>query len=378
MSLDLLNKKVQAVNVTNSNSQDLVFAKIINYDQVNKYLTVEDINGNPYIFKMTDQTAILMYGVNYNLANFTSNFSQGKRVNIQLSKQTVTSISLATQLTGVITDINATTKQITVKSGSQNVSFTMAFAPSIELYGKPSATLSDLNIGDSVTLDLNPGQQDTILKITATSTKQYKVLLAYSTSRQITLQDAAGNNLVITLDTSVPIVAEGKVSPTFSDILADDYLKLSFKGNTITNAEIVSPVRGKVLAVDAGAGTLTVQDFAGLTKLVTIGANATVTGNGNAQTTLAAVQVGDRVQVVKNGDGNMNVKVATALQRTFVAYNGGTNTLSFTSTAGSDSYIMSPRVYLHKGTDSLAITGFAANDAVTVYLIDGRVIEMEK
>lgn len=379
VTLDLLNNKVQTINVKNSTIQNLVFAKIISYDPSTKYLLVEDTAGKGYALKMTDQTAILMYGVSYTMANFQNNFTAGKRVDIQVTKDsTVSSISLATQLSGVITAINPTTKQMTLKTGGQSISFTMAFSPAIELYGKQTATLGDLKVGDTVTIDVNPGQQDSILKITAYNTQLYKVVLTNANGPQLTLQDMSGTNLVLTLDTSTTIVAEGKTNPGFSDILADEYVKISYKGNAVTKAEVVTPVRGKVLAVDAAAGTITVQDFAGQTKLITVSENASITASGNAQTTLAALKAGDRVQVMKDGEDKVNVKIAAALQRTFVSYNAGTNSLSFSSATGSDSYTLYQRAYLHQGTQPLTITGFAANDAVTVYAIDGRVIEMEK
>jgi Cu/Ag efflux protein CusF len=379
VTLDLLNNKVQTINVTSSTIQNLVFATIISYEPTSRVLTVKDNSGQLHAYYMTDQTAVLMYGANYTLANFMANFTSGKRVDIQATKDsTISSISLSTQLSGVITALNPTARQITVKTGSQNVSFTMAFTPTIELYGNPSATLSDLKVGDTVTLDVNPSQQDVILKITATKTQLYKVVLSDANLRQLTLQDLSGTNIVLTLDASAEIVAAGKSAPGFSDILTDEYVKLTFKGNTVTKAEVVTPVRGKVLAVDAAAGTLTVQDFAGQTQLISLGANATVTGSGNVPLTLAAVKVGDRVQVMKDADDKVNVKVATAVQRTFVSYNGGTNQLSFSSPSGSDTYTMYQRAYLHQGTQTLSITGFAANDSVTVYAIDGRVIEMEK
>jgi hypothetical protein len=379
VQLELLNDKVQTITVTNSTIQNLVFASIVSYDAASKYLTIQDNNGIPNAYKMTDSTAIMMYGVPYTLANFASTFLPGKKVDIQVDKdKNVTSITLSTQLSGVLTAINPTTKQFTVKTGGQSIPFTMSFTPQIELYGKSDAKLDDLKIGDSITLDVNPSQQDLILKITVVKTMLYKVVLTNVNARQLTLQDFSGTNTVINLDSSATLVVPGKASPVFSDIPTDEYMRVSFKGNTVTKAEVVVPVRGKVLAVDAAAGTLTVQDFGGQTQLITVGANATLVASGNTPITLAAIKANDRVQVMKDVDDKTTVQVATAAQKTFSSYNTVLNQLTFTTTTGSDTYTLYQRAYLHQGTQALTIGSFTAGNTVTTYAIDNRVIEMEK
>lgn len=380
VKLDLLNNKIQAITVTNRSIQNLLYATISGYDPATKVLTIVDSNGKPDAFTLTDKTALLYFGNSYPLSSFTSTFTNGKKIDVQVSKdKTVASLQLTTQLFGVVTAVNPQTNQITVKSGSQSVSFTMQFTPAIELFGKSNATLDDVKIGDTVTLELNPGQQDMITKITANKTVQYKVLLSNANARQLTLQDAAGANSVLTLDASVPIVAQGKSSPTFADILTEEYVNLTFKGNTITKAEAVTPIRGKTLAVDAAAGTVTVQDAAGQTQLVSVGPNAAVL-IGNTAATLANVKAGDRIQIMMDVDGKWSLQVAGAFQKSYVSYSAAINQMTLASAAGTDSvtFNLYSRAYLHKGTQALTLSGFTAGDSVAVYVIDNKIIEMEK
>jgi hypothetical protein len=381
VKLDLLNSQVQTITVTNRSVQDLVFATITGYDATSKVLTIIDSSGKPDAFQLTDNTTLLYYGNPYPVSNFATTFTNGKRVDIQVSKdKTVSSLQLTTQLYGTITALNTQTKQMTVKVGTQSVSFSMLYIPTIEIAGKSNATLDDLKIGDTVQLDLNPGQQDMITKITANKTVLYKVILSSANSRQLTVQDAAGTNSVYNIDTSVQIVAPGKASPTFADILQEDYVNLTFKGNTITKAEVVTPLRGKVIAVDPAAATLTVQDFAGQTQLVSVGSNVSVLSGNTTAATLSNVKAGDRVQLMKDNSGQTIVQVAAVTQQLFSSYDPVLNLLTLTSSTGSDrfSYNLFSRAYLHKGTQSLALSGFAANDTVTAYVIENKVIEMEK
>jgi hypothetical protein len=206
----------------------------------------------------------------------------------------------------------------------------------------------------------------------------YKVVLTNVNAQQLTLQDFTGNNTVLTLDSSATLIVPGKSNPVFSDIPTDEYLRMSFKGNAVTKAEVVVPVRGKVLAVDAAAGTLTVQDFNGQTQLITVGSTATIVGNGSVPMTLAGIKANDRVQVMKDVDDKTTVQVATAAQKTFSSYNAVLNQLTFTTTTGSDTYTLYQRAYLHQGTQAMTISSFAAGNTVTIYAIDNRVIEIEK
>ncbi|MFC0214781.1 S-layer homology domain-containing protein [Paenibacillus chartarius] len=379
LSVELLNNKVQLITVSNRSVQNLVFATITDYDDTKKFLTVEKNDGMPDVFFVNDKTAFVYLGTTYSLSNFYGTFSKGKKVNIQVGKdKTISSMTMATQLFGTISELNAVTNQMTIRSGGQDVFFKMSFPPAIELYGKSNATLSDLKIGDTVTIDLNPGQQDQIMKITATKTDLYKVLLRNANARQLTLQDANGTNLALTLDWGVELVVPGDTSPTVADIPVDEYVRLTFKGNSVTRAEVVVPLRGKVLAVDPAAGTVTVQDFAGVTQLITLGANASITGQAGAPLPLTSLKAGDRVQFMKDAADKPVLRVATTAQMTFEAYSATANSLSFSTAAGKSEMTMYSRAYLHQGTQTLTISSFAAKDAVTVYYIDNRVIEMEK
>ena len=80
--------------------------------------------------------------------------------------------------------------------------------------------------------------------------------------------DGANNNYTIALD-GVSIVKADGSSAAFADLAIDDYVKLTFKGLAVTKAELITPIRGKVTAVNASSTSLTVQDFTGKSQLLT-------------------------------------------------------------------------------------------------------------
>jgi hypothetical protein len=384
VKLDILNKSVQKITVTNRTIQDLVFNTIVDYNPQTMYLTVKDSNGTPNIYIMTDATGINYMGGSIPLANFASLFGNGKKVDLKVaSDKTIKKISLSTSIDATISQVTTgvTTNQITVKAGTNQIlTFTVYPGTPVVAPNKPNATLADLKAGDSVTISLSPNQ-DIVNQISVNKTYMYRVLLTNNATRQITVQDDKGTNYVFTLDASVPIIVNGQSNKTVNDILQDEFIKLTFKGNTIVKAEVANTIRGKVTAVDTASGSLTVQDFNGQTQLIPVGTNFTLKLNGAvAAANLSSVKVNDRVQIMKDADDKLIIQVAAASQRIYSSADTVLNRIMFAATTANDiqSYNMFPRAYFHKGTQLLTLSSFAANDTVMIYVVDDKIIEMEK
>ena len=106
----------------------------------------------------------------------------------------------------------------------------------------------------------------------------------------------------------------------FADFAIDDYVKLTFKGLAVTKAELVTPIRGKVTAVNAASTSLTVQDFTGKSQVINAGSNYSVKLNGGVDWSFSSIKVGDRVQVMKDVNDKLLIQVAVASKREFDQY----------------------------------------------------------
>ena len=380
VTLEILNNNVNKITVTSRSIVSSYLSKIIYYDPVTKYLTVQDTFGKPQAYELSDTDTTIMYmGSKVPFNNFASLFTIGKRVDMKVSKDRVISIELSSELQGVITQLNLQTSDLTVKTDSgQSLTFKLAFTPVVEVANKPKSTIADLRIGDKVTALLNYDQSN-IIKIVTSSTVVYKTLLVSPNTKSITVSDSANVNYSFSLD-GVPLLSDSLETASITDILPDDYIKLSFKGYTILNAQIVTPLRGKVTAVDTASSSLTVQGFNGSVQVVGLGASYTVKQNGGAVLALASIKVGDRVQVMKDETGRLVVQVASISQRVVASYNNSLNQLVLQPGVSGDrlSYNLFPRAYYHQGTQPLTIMSFAANDAVTLYVLDDKIVEIEK
>ncbi|MEW9698912.1 S-layer homology domain-containing protein [Paenibacillus sp. SI8] len=379
LKLDVMNNKVTQISVTNRSIENLYFAKIISYDQTTKILTVKDNSGVPHAYQLTESMTIMYAGMKLPFANFATTFTTGKYVDLLVSKNNVTQIQMSTQLDGTLTQLNLTTSDITLKTDSgQSLSFKLTYAPVVEVANKPNSTLSDLKVGENISLILS-FDQTIVTKLVTSKTALYKMVLGNVLGKQITVSDEANVTSVVSLD-GVPIIKEDQSTGAMTDFVTDEYVKLTFKGLTVVKAELINAIRGKVTAIDAASASLTVQDFSGKSQVINAGSNYVVKVNGGGTMNFSSIKVGDRVQVMKDASGKQTIQVAAATKREFASYNNIVNQMSFKATLGSDktTYNLFPRAYYHKGADGLTASSFQAGDILMVYVLDDKIVELDK
>ncbi|MDD9267714.1 S-layer homology domain-containing protein [Paenibacillus sp. GCM10023248] len=378
LKLDVLNNTVSVITVTNRSIDNLYFAKIDSYNTTSKLLTVFDNSGKPHAYILKDTVSISYAGMQLPFANFATTFTAGKYVDLLVSKDNVTQIKMSSQLDGQLTQLNLQTNDITLKTDSgQSLTFKLQYAPTVELANKSNSTLSDLKVGDNISLQLS-FDQTIVTKITTSKTALYKTILTNVNSKQITVTDGSNAQYVVSLD-GVSILKPDQSAGTINDFALDDYVKLSFKGATVVKAEIATPVIGKVTAVNAASASLTVQDFTGKSQVINAGSNYGVKLNG-ADWSFASIKVGDRVQVLKDVNDKVLIQVASAAKREIDNYSSVVNLMYLKSTAAGDktSYSLFPRAYYHKGSETVVPASFVSGDQVMVYVLDNKIVEIEK
>jgi hypothetical protein len=379
LTLELLNNKVTKITATNRSVNTNYFAKILSYDSSTNILLVQDSAGEPQVFTLSDQTALIDFGRTVPFSSFATTFTNGRRIDLKVSNKKVISISLSTQIDGVVSQMNTLTNDLTIKTNSnQLLTFRLDRTPYIQIPGKTNSTLSDLLIGDPVNLQLN-SYQDSINTIAVNKSFVYKVSLVDTNNKKVTVIDDAGIPIVYDLY-QIPIVNANQSAAVFNDLKADEYVKLSFKGANIAKAEVITPIRGKITALDAASSSITVQDFSGNNRVVGFGSDYTLKQNGGGIISFDNLKVGDRVQIMKDANDKMQIQLAASAKRVFSSYDNLLNQLVFMPAGAADKqrFNIYPRAYYHKNTDLLTLGSFAANDLVTIYVLDDKIVEIEK
>lgn len=385
LKLDLVNEKVVKVTVTSRSVKQYVFASIIGYDADRKLLTIEADNGEFGVFRLTDSTVIKFGDATLPVSNFQSMFltntNNKRKVDLKVSKDKVVQVQLTQYVEGTVSQINSTTNEMTIRTvGGQNLTFKAYSSIKVELLNKPNGTLADLKVGDSIRANVNVGDQSMITDIVMKQTGLYKVLYTTPSSRQVNVKNENGSMLTFTVDSNDKIVNPGKTTHAFEDIQVDEYVKASFNGIKLENVTLLNTLRGKVTGVDATLGTVTVQDFQGNIQVLPLGSQFTIKLNGTVSAAITSLKPNDRVEFIRDANDKITIHVAAASKRVISSYLYEVNQLILKPTGGNDktSYSFFAKAYLHKGNQTVAANAFMENEEVTIYVLDDKIIEIEK
>jgi hypothetical protein len=167
---------------------------------------------------------------------------------------------------------------------------------------------------------------------------------------------------------------------TISDLKVGGFINVKFDGSTPVSIQSVKLSSGQVAAVDAAAGTLTVKDYTGTSQTFTAGSGVRVVRDGVTTTSLGNVTTADRVEVRKDSDGVVLIRVLTQLSKVFSRADAATNELQVKRTTLNDvyRYTLAPNVYIHQGDTTLSVQSLKENDNIIMYFNNDVVVEIVK
>ncbi|PZE21902.1 S-layer homology domain-containing protein [Paenibacillus xerothermodurans] len=380
LKLELLNEKIVHAAVTNRSIKQMTFATISVYDPDTQLLAGTYENGETFAFKLTEDTALKEGETTVPLKNFSAKFEKGDKIDLTVSKDKVITLALTKRVEGTLTQVNSTSDEVSIRTASgQNITFDVDEGVPVSVWGKDNATLSDLQVGDIVVAELN-GSQDELMNISPTKTAVYKTLAANADTRQVSAKDENGGLFTFKVDLSDKISSPGKSAAKFDDIVQDEYIKVTYVGNTVDKIVLLNSVRGKLTGIDTAAGTVTVEDYNNGVQVVPVGEQFVIKHNGNASAALTNLKPNDRVEIIKDAGDKTTISVATPSKRTVSSYDTLLNQLVFKATASDDktAFNFFPKAYLHKGTETVTANAFTENEEVTIYVLDGKIVEIEK
>ncbi|WP_027090801.1 S-layer homology domain-containing protein [Cohnella thermotolerans] len=369
--------EVTAIQVTDRSIDTLVGAVVYSYSS--NVLVVNDADGNPVAFKLDTATKYDLNGSTITKANAINYMTKGKKVNIGYSGSKLIYVSFVSKYSGTVAknDTSAHQLKLTLDDGS---SVTLSYGtPTVEIYGKSSASYSDVAKGNKVVVTLN-SDQDSITRIVVNKTAQFDVVSLNASQNKINVTDSAGTTTEWTLDSSVSVLGEDGKAASLSAFTAGSALNATFEGKTLKSIKLVKVIFGKVTSVDAALGTVTVQSGSGTETAVQVGTSPIITKNGSTLSSLTSIAADDRVEIRKNESGDTTITVVTGTTKT-VWYADATNLiLNFkkATLAEEDAVKVSPAAYIHQGTSTLALGNLTNGDTVTVYVLRNKAVEIVK
>jgi len=370
--------QVLGVKVVNRDVSTVNGASVIDYNPERRTLTFWDGNG-PQVVSLTDRTRIELNGTQINLATAATQLTENRKFSIIFSDKTAVSIKFIHKYSGTLTSLNATTSTLTLKL-TDGSSVTLPYTNAgVEIYGKTSASLSDIKAGDAVTLLLSTNQEQ-IVSVLVHQVVQQKIVSvdAASASKKVKLMGADGVTTEYAVASDWTFADENGSALTLAQLSAGQYVNVTFAGKQPTALKRVTVTYGQVAAVSAGS--ISVKDFNGRTVDTQLGTDYRVVRGGTATTgSIAGIAAGDRVEVRKDDQGKVVVTVVAGVAKTFRLYDITTKTIHTVNLGSTkNTFAVVPDTLVTSAGAVIPISSLKFNDSIVIYEKDGILIEVAK
>ncbi|AZK47253.1 S-layer homology domain-containing protein [Paenibacillus lentus] len=372
-------ERVTKIVVQGRQTEQLNAAKVVNYDSKSKTLTVLDGNEKPHVFVLDDKTKVDYNSNQPNLAGMESILNKDRKINLSYIGSRALSVQMIYKYEGTFVSVNTSEKKITLLT-SDNKTVTLPYqgtAPTIELYGK-RATLSDIKVGDLVVAMLS-ANQDAVQTLALKSSAQFvvsSVETSYSRIRAVNGNNGLTESFYVDQAT---LTDENGNLIKLSNIQKGQTINVAFNGHKAVSLQVVKLTMGSVQNIDAS--TLTVKTFNGAIESFPLTSSVKVMRGTSVTAGIGGLTTADHVEVRKDSDGNLVVKVLTSLERKFSRYDANARELVVKrATIADDKYrfFVNADTYVHQGDTTISVQSFKVDDKIVLYFNGDRLVEIEK
>ncbi|WP_028610594.1 S-layer homology domain-containing protein [Paenibacillus harenae] len=372
------NGEVTKIKVANRNVKVIAGAQVASFLYDKKLLTIVDANGlNAQALYFTDKTKIDHNGTAMTLASASSLLSQNRKVVISYTGNTIVSLQFVTSYTGALTAINTTSGTMSVKLAS-GADVTLPYqSASIEIAGITTASLSDLKIGDTLTLDLN-SSQDRVANIRVHTLSQYEVMSVDAVNKKLRVKNASTALFELSV-LSTQLTNEAGAALTVNQIAAGAIINTTYIGKQATSVKVINVTQGKVQTVTEN--NVTITDLSGNTISYS-GDAGFIVYKGTAQgTSSSLLSVGDYVEVVKTEKNKIQFTAAVAESRLFMSYNASDSQIWTEKLTSSDNRnyfnVTNGTKYTQNGS-AITLQSLKPGDQIFIYGFRNNALEIVK
>ncbi|MGG6312008.1 S-layer homology domain-containing protein [Paenibacillus macerans] len=370
--------EVTKIVVTGRQSEPLANATVINYDAKTKALTVMDSAEKPYVFVIDEKTKYEYNSTSPTLSGLESLLSKGRRIDLTVVGSRVVDLKVTYKYEGTFVSANTTSKKITIMlaSGKTVEIPYQGTTPSISIYGKASATLADVKAGDAVTAMLS-SNQDALQTLAVKSAIQFEVSSVNTTNSRIRAT-ANGVTSEFYVDQAV-LLGENGGAIRVSDLTAGQTINVVFSGQTAVSLQVVKLTLGKVQSVEGS--TLTVKSFTGALETYSLSSGIKVQRGTEVSTSSTSLTNSDHVEVRKDTNGSVVVRVLTPQERKFSRYDGVSKEIIVLRSNLSDNnyrFAVTANTYIHQGDTTISVQSLKENDKIVLYFNGDKLVEVEK
>lgn len=332
----------------------------------------------PVTFRVDQSVLLSSNGIAIPYEQIEQYFTQGKKIDITYTGDRLLTMALSNSYVGTVTQINTTARTIQLDADPYGpITLSYLNIPSVQIFGKPTAQMSDIKTGDKVTILLDNNQeraiaiqlmQDIMLKVTSKVTG--KLVVATESGATYDLLGAA----------SARFTHDYLDHPTYNDVVSGQYLYAKFKGTSVTDIHLSTVRMGTITSIDAAGSAITLNEYGKTVVTLPNMTNVKIDRNGVISTSFSALAVGDRVVVVSGKDGYNWVSVISPVTKKLVSYTSTSRTVQFTVVTLNEAarFTLHDMAYVHKAGQSINLSSLARNTELKVYFWEDQIVEIEQ
>lgn len=375
-----LSKEVTYVEVLNREISRKIQVDIVNYhDQISSLVVI--IDGEPELYKVSDETIIIYGDQQFTIDNFdfATHFVEGKKVDMTFTNDKLMEIKLSNYYDGFVKQLDTKARTLTIEMNGVEQQFKLPTFTAVQTYKPTGASLNDLEIGDLVRVNLNADQTQ-VSHIQLKQSALLRVVDTQLSTRAVDVLDQSGEEVRLFVYTNTPLTHYDKRNPTFTDIKENDLLIVTFTGMIIESIEVSEATVGVVKQVSPLTQTISVTTYNGESKELEWSSVPQVfDGATNRLLSLNALRAGDRIQLVIDPEGQAFVTTLEIRDRRFWKYDSDSNEVFFYRQEPSG-FKLAPNVLITDNGQNVSITHFNGKGfpQMKFYMLNGIVYEIER
>ncbi len=357
-------------------------ALISSYDVDAKILIVFDGNTKKYRnLNVSATTRFDLNGTKITLEAATPHFIvKGKKINVDYSEDNAVSVSIIGKYSGTVTENNTSSRTLKLALDVTN-SITIPYnSPVVEIYGHNSETSSDILVGDQVIVHLN-ALQDQAISVQVQKSVQFEVVSVDAARSKLRAKRSDGVVEEWTLSSALGLQDENGAAIALTTLSEGGLLTVMFQGNTPVKIKMINVTFGRVSSVNTAGASLDIATSSGTIVTRAVGVTPLIMRDNTVLDSLSSVQPDDRVEIRKDETDRVVIQIVPALRKSFWYLENNTRTLNVKKETLNDTnyyFTLHPQVYVHQGTTTLNLTDLLNGDAISLYVLRGKVMEIAK
>ncbi len=374
--------KVAVITITSRSVNFLNAAVVFSADLDNDILIVTDSANKKVPLILTETTRFDLNGTVLTKKDAAKYIIKGKKINVGYTNSNAAYISVVSQYTGTVLENNLTAKTLKLQLENKNeVVLPYPNYFSAEIYGASSTSYLDVRVGDKVTALMDYNTQDTVIAVQVRKTVQFELDKVDLSLNRIRAKRSDGVFEEWSLNTTLLSLVDENDNPISLNAVNQsnaNLLNVTFNGRTPIKIKVHSVSYGRVTSVNAAANTIELATNAGTTVTKTFAAAPNVMRNNAVVGTLSSIKNDDRVEIRVDENDRAVIEIIPGLSH---QYSNSSSTTLFVvrpSLNVNNTYDLHPQVYVHQGTKTILLSSMKNGDAITIYVVRGRVVEIVK